>query len=199
MRYRVITIISLCLLISACAGKAMDKGHGKGMDMQAMMEAYQKASIPSAPHQQLVSLQGNWTTRTKEWMDPNRPPRESTGTCDMKMLLGGRFLQQECRGTMMGHPFTGIGTTGYDNIGKKYVSTWMDSMATGIFLMEGTASTGGKTITLFGEHEAPGGGHMKHRAVWTIPDSDNQIFVMYGVHQGGPEMKMMEIAYTRKE
>ncbi len=39
---------------------------------------------------------------------------------------------------------------------------------------------------------------MKHRAVWTIMDDNHQTFVMYGTHQGGPEMKMMEITYTRK-
>lgn len=198
MHYVFMTVMFLYLIVSTSLGEAKEQGHGKGMDLQAMMEAYQKAAIPGAPHQQLAKLAGSWSTQTKEWMEPNKPPRESKGTCEMKVLLGGRFLQQECQGNMMGHPYNGIGTTGYDNIGKKYVSTWIDSMATGIFKMEGIASANGKTITLLGAHEAPGGGEMQHRAVWTILDNNNQAFVMYGTHQGGAEMKMMEITYTRK-
>ena len=33
-----------------------------------------------------------------------------------------------------------------------------------------------------------------------LEDSDNNThtFVMYGAHEGGKEMKMMEITYTRK-
>ena len=53
---------------------------------------------------------------------------------------------------MMGQPFTGIGVTGYDNHAKKYLSTWIDSMGTGIFSMEGTASMDGETITLNSSH-----------------------------------------------
>ena len=169
------------------------------MDMQAMMDTYKKLAIPGEPHKQLASLAGSWTTKTKEWMDPNKPPMESTGTCEEKMMLDGRFLQQECTGDMMGQPFTGIGVTGYDNYTKKYVSTWMSSMGTGIFVMEGAASDDGKTITLQGSHKDPTWGVMKHRAVWKFVDANTQTFEMYTVGKPGKEMKMMEITYNRKQ
>ncbi|MGB0911157.1 MAG: DUF1579 domain-containing protein [Nitrospirales bacterium] len=196
MRIIFIALTCFCFMVSVSFGE--EKHHEKGMDMKAMMEAYQKLSIPGDPHKQLASLAGSWVTKTKEWMDPGKPHMESTGSCEMKMLLSSRFLQQECNGSMMGQPFSGIAINGYDNIGKKYVSIWMDSMATGIFVMEGAASADGKTITLMGEHESPMGGTMKHRAIWKIADSNNQVFEMYGTHPGSPESKMMEITYTRK-
>jgi len=40
---------------------------------------------------------------------------------------------------------------------------------------------------------------MTHRAVWKIVDSNTQTFDMYGTHEHGKEMKMMEITYTRKQ
>jgi hypothetical protein len=86
----------------------------------------------------------------------------------MKMLLDGRFLYQEFKSQMMGQPFSGIGIDAYDNVRKKYVTAWMDTMGTGIFIMEGTASADGKTITLKGSHPEPGGGQMHHRAVWKL-------------------------------
>ena len=127
---------------------AEDKKSEKHMDPQAMMEMYKKLAMPGEPHKLFASLAGSWTTNSKEWMEPGKPPTESTGTAELKMLLDGRFLYQEFTGKMMGHPFSGIGIDAYDNITKKYVTAWMDTMGTGIFIMEGTASADGKTITL---------------------------------------------------
>jgi Protein of unknown function (DUF1579) len=164
---------------------AKDQKQEKAMDPQAMMEMYKKLATPGEPHKQLASLAGSWTTQTKEWMEPGKPPAEATGSVEMKMLLDGRFLQQEYNSTMMGQPYSGIGITAYDNLRKKYVSTWIDSMGTGIFVMEGTASADGETITLQGQHAEPGGGHMTHRAIWKIVDSNTQTFDMYAKHRKG--------------
>lgn len=195
---RLTFLLLTCLAVVMIASPVMAKKSEKQMDPQAMMEVYQKLATPGEPHKQLASLAGSWTTQTKEWMEPGKPPSESTGSVEMKMLLDGRFLQQEFSGTMMGQPFSGIGITGYDNLRKRYISNWIDSMGTGIFSMEGTGSADGKTITLKGQHAEPGGGQMTHRAVWKIVDSNTQTFDMYGTHKGGKEMKVMEITYTRK-
>ena len=197
MRITHFTLIGLCLVLSVSVAMAKEKQPDQ-MDMQAMMDTYKKLATPGEPHKQLASLAGSWTTKTKSWMEPDKPPMESTGTCEDKALLDGRFLQQECTGEMMGQPYTGIGVHGYDNLTKKYVTTWMDSMGTGIFVMDGTASPDGKTITLHGSHKDPMGGVMKHRAVWKFVDANTQTFEMYHKGKDGKEMKMMEITYTRK-
>jgi len=198
MRYVQLTLMSLCLVLAASFAMAKGKKAEKPMDQQAMMEVYNKLAAPGEQHKQLASLAGSWTTKTKEWMEPNKPPVESTGSAEMKILLDGRFLQQELTGQMMGQPFSGIEITAYDNLLKRYVTSWMSTMGTGIFTMEGTASTDGKTITLKGRHAEPGGGYMKHRAIWKIVDSNTQTFDMYGAHPGEKEWKMMEMTYTRK-
>jgi len=198
MRYLQLTLMSLCIMLAASVAMAKGKKAEKAMDPQAMMEVYTKLAAPGEQHKQLASLAGSWTTKTKEWMEPNKPPVESTGSAEMKILLDGRFLQQELTGQMMGQPFSGIEITAYDNVLKRYVTSWMSTMGTGIFTMEGTASTDGKTITLKGQHAEPGGGYMKHRAIWKIVDNNTQTFDMYGAHPGEKEWKMMEMTYTRK-
>ncbi len=198
MRFTHLAVTGLCIALTVPMAMAKDKKAEKQMDPQAMMEAYTKLATPGEQHKQLASLAGSWTTKTKEWMEPGKPPTESAGSVEMKTVLDGRFLQQEFTGEMMGHPYSGMGITGYDNLRKRYVSTWIDTMGTGVFVMEGTAGAGGKTITLKGQHAELGGGHMSHRAVWKIVDSNTQIFDMYGSHDGGKETKMMEITYTRK-
>jgi hypothetical protein len=198
MRFTFVPLTCLVLLIVASPVMAKDKKAEKQMDPQAMMEVYKKLAAPGEPHKLFASLAGSWETKTKEWMEPGKPPTESTGSAEMKMLLDGRFLYQEFNGNMMGQPFSGVGIDGYDNLRKRYVSTWIDTIGTGIFQMEGMASADGKTITLKGQHAELGGGQMTHRAVWKIVDSNTQTFDMYGTHHGGKEMKMMEIVYTRK-
>lgn len=198
MRLTHITLTCLCLVVSASLVMAKEKKQEKQMDPQAMMETYQKLATPGEPHKQFANLAGSWTTKTKSWMEPNKPPTESDGSCEQKMLLDGRFLQQECTGDMMGQPFTGIGVIGYDNHTKKYVSTWMDSMGTGIYFMEGTASADGKTITQNGQYDDPIEGRMKLRGVTKIVDLNTEIFEMYCTGKKSKETKMMEITYTRK-
>ena len=199
MRFIPATSIGLCLVLAASVAMATEKKPEKQMDPQAMMEMYQKLAMPGEPHKLFASLAGSWTTTTKEWMEPGKPPTESTGTAEMKMLLDGRFLYQEYNAQMMGQPFSGIGIDAYDNMTKKYVTAWVDTMGTGIFMMEGTASADGKTITLKGSHPEPGGGKMTHRAVWKILDNNTQTFDMYGAHHGSKETKVLEIIYSRKQ
>ncbi len=167
-------------------------------DFQAVMEVYQKLGTPGAPHKALGSMAGTWNAKMRSWMDPGQPPVESTGVSETKMIFGGRFLQMDYEGDMMGRPFTGLGVTGYDNHTKKYVSTWIDSMGTAIFFFEGTGSTDGKTITQKCRYDDPIKGPMTWRSVTTIVDENTHLFEMYGTDKSGKEEKMMEITYTRK-
>ncbi|MFO0698179.1 MAG: DUF1579 domain-containing protein [Nitrospira sp.] len=199
MHIKHLAATTLCLMLTVAPALGKDKNPEKKIDPLAMMELWKQAAKPSEPHKLFATLTGSWTTQTKEWMEPGKPPMESTGTCEDTVILEGRFIQEDCKGSMHGHPFTGLGTHGYDNLTKKYVTTWMSTMGTGIFFMEGTASPDGKTITLRGSHPEPGGGQMSHRAIWKLVDHSTQTFEMHGAHHGGQEMKMMEIIYTRKQ
>ncbi len=175
----------------------MAKQEGK-MDMRAMMEVYKKVGTPGVPHTVLAGLEGSWTTKTRSWMEPGTPPMESTGTCESKMLLGGRYLQQEYAGDMGGEPFKGINILGYDNHTKKYLSVWIDSMSTGIYFFEGTASGDGKTITQESKYDDPVKGPALWRTVTKIKDDNTVEFTMYLTPRRGKEEKMMEMTVTRK-
>src|SRR4026207_1244648 len=148
MRLTIGALTCLCLILSVSAVPAKEKKHDKHMDQQAMMELWKQMAVPGEPHKLFASLAGSWTTTTKEWMEPGKPPTEATGTAEMKMLLDGRFLYQEYNGQMMGQPFSGIGIDAYDNMTKKYRTIWMDSMGTGFFIMEGNANAGGENNPL---------------------------------------------------
>jgi hypothetical protein len=167
-------------------------------DMEEMMEVYRKLGTPGEPHRVLATMAGSWNARVKSWSAPDKPPMESSGGCEQKMVLGGRFLQQDFTGDMMGTTFTGIGFTGYDNHSGKYLSTWIDSMSTSILLLEGTADTDGKTVVQENHHSDPVRGPMTWRSVTRIIDDNSWVFEMYSIYQMGKEEKGMEITYTRK-
>ncbi|HRI38987.1 MAG TPA: DUF1579 domain-containing protein [Nitrospira sp.] len=192
-------LTSLCILLTVSPVLAKDMKGLKPTDPLAMMELWKQAAMPGEPHKLFATLVGSWTTTTKEWMEPGKPPMESTGTAESKMMMEGRFLHQEFHGQMMGQPFTGMSIDAYDNIRKKYITVWVDTRGTSVFIMEGTASVDGKIITLRGSHAEPGGGTMTHRAIWTIIDADHQLVEMYSSHHGQKETKLMEITYTRKQ
>ena len=174
-----------------------EKKEGK-MDMQAMMEVYNKLAVPGEPHEMLANLAGSWTTKTSAWTEPDKPPMEGTGICEHKMLLEGRYLQQEYTSEMMGSPFTGINLIGYDNHTKKYVSTWIDSMSTGIYCFEGTANADGKTITQESSYDDPVRGLTVWRSVTKIVDNNTLEYEMYLTSKGGKKEKMMEMTVIRK-
>jgi hypothetical protein len=175
-----------------------EKEKGK-MDMQAMMEVYNKLAVPGKPHELLAKLTGSWITKTRAWMEPDKPPMEGTGICEQKMLLDGRYLQQEYAGEMTGNTFTGINLIGYDNHTKKYVSTWIDSMSTGIYYFEGTGNTDGKTITQECSYDDPVRGPTVWRSVTNIVDNNTLEYEMYITSKEGKEEKMMEMTVRRKK
>jgi len=176
----------------------MAKQEGK-IDMQKIMEIYKKVGTPSEPHKLLAKLEGSWMTRTRGWMEPDKPPIDSTGTCEQKMVLDGHYLQQVYTGDMMGIPFSGINLLGYDNHAGKYVSVWLDSMSTAIYYFEGTASADGRTITQECSYDDPVRGPAVWRSVTRIRDSNTLEFEMFITPKGGKEEKMMEMTVARKE
>ncbi len=169
------------------------------MDMKTMMAEYKRLAAPGEPHKMLARLEGSWTTRTRAITEPGKPPVESFGTCEQRMILGGHYLQQEFMGDMMGETFTGINIIGFDNHTKRYVSTWIDSMNTAIYYFRGTASADGRTITQEASYDDPVRGPMLWRSVTRIVDDDTMEYEMYITPKGGKEAKEMDMTVTRKK
>lgn len=169
------------------------------IDPKKLMATYQKVGTPGEPHKLLAGLEGSWSTRTRGWIAPDQPPMESSGKCEQRMILGGRYLEQVYEGDMGGMPFNGISILGYDNHEKKFVSTWIDSMSTGIYRFVGTAGRDKRTITQESRYDDPVRGPSLWRTVTRIRDDNTIEFEMFLRPRGRKEEKMMEMTMTRKE
>jgi hypothetical protein len=112
--------------------------------------------------------------------------------------MDGRLLEDHTTGTFEKMPFTGLGHVGYDNMKKKYVSTWMDNMGTAIMMSEGTYDAATKTFTYTGEMPDPmQGKYVKSRTTEKMVDKDHWVMSMYSTGADGKEVQGMEISYTR--
>ena len=180
------------------ASKASPKKTAKAPpDEKAQMEAMMKAGAPGEAHKKLEPMVGTFDAKVTMWMDPSKPPTESSGTSERKWVLGNRYVEEQFQGTFMDQPFTGIGYTGYDNVGKRYVSVWMDSMSTGMMMTKGTGA--GKTISETGSMLDPMTGKPSNlKTKFTMTDDDHHVFEMWGPARDGKMYKMMEITYSRK-
>jgi hypothetical protein len=191
----------LLAAISFAQDKPADKpkaGAPPKMDEKAAMEAMQKAATPGEAHKKLEPLVGTFEATVKSYMDPSKPPEESKGTSVNGWVLGNRFIEQKYDGTFMGQPFSGIGYTGYDNVTKRYVGTWMDTMSTGVMISKGTMT--GKTMKASSSMSDPMTGKVTNMTTtFTIADDDHHKMEMWGPGPDGKNYKMMEIDYTRKK
>lgn len=167
--------------------------------MEEMMKKVQEAGTPGAAHKALEAFVGDWNAEVKMFMDPSAPPSVSKGTAKAKWAMDGRFVQQEFNGEFMGKPFHGLAFTGYDNIRKKYSSSWIDDMSTGMFMSEGQADKAGKVFTFEGTHSCPETGetHKAAKQIIRVIDRNKHVYEMHDPSKGA-NSKTMEITYTRK-
>ena len=154
---------------------------------------------PSAMQQMMAGWDGEWEEEITMWAGPDAPSQEMKASCENKMILDGRYQQAKHEGSFMGMPFNGISITGYDNLRKVFVSSWIDNFGTGMIYMEGTWDDAAKAMTLTGKMTDPStGGQTEIRQVLTILDKNNQVLDQYTVENGTP-YKSMEIKLSRKK
>jgi hypothetical protein len=174
---------------------------------EEMMKQMMEMSKLNENHKLLADMNGNWNYAIKMWMnpDPNAKPQESKGTATRKSVMGGRYFVMDVSGKMQmpgedgkmkDMQFKGMAVEGYDNVKKKFVSSWIDSMGTGIQGSEGTYDPASKTFTYTMEMEPMPGMKQQVREVIKVTDKDHMMLEWYE-NRGGQEKKTMEIAYTR--
>ena len=166
-------------------------------DMQACMAA----GTPGKMHEFLLKDVGTWQGKNTMWMYPGGEPMKSESTTTVSAVMGGRYTKAEMAGEMpaMG-PYNGMAVYGFDNVSKKFVCTWIDTMATGITTGEGELSADGKTLTWKLSFNCPVTGKPTPiREIDTITGANTKTVEMYtNDPKSGKEYKMMSMEMTRK-
>jgi hypothetical protein len=194
---------ALAVIFGLAAGAAAQEKAKKAsapVDEKAAMEAWQRAMTPGEGQKRLTPIVGIFETKVRTWMDPKKPPEDTAGTSVSAWVLGDRYVQMKFEGIFMGEAFNGIGYTGFDNVSKKYVSTWMDTAGTGMMFSTGTMDAAGKVLTMKAIVNDPATGKPSPADTkLTITDNDHHKMEMWGKGPDGKMTKIMEIEYTRKK
>ena len=183
--------LSAALLFLAAPAVAQD-------DAEAMA-AWQAYMTPGEEHQHMAQGAGEWRQELTFWMAPGGEAQQATSTSTVEAILGGRYLSEEMTGTMMGMPFEGRGTFGYDNAKDQHFMTWVDNMGTGLMVGWGVPE-GENKVTYSGTFVDPATGEDKQfRSVVTEVDANHMIMEMYvPAPDGSGEFKNMEIHSYRE-
>ncbi len=171
----------------------------------ARSRAQEKAPVPkpTAEHKVLATEEGTWDAAGKSYMGgPDAAPTDWKGVEVNAMMTGGMWMISKFEGEIDGQKFEGRGQFGYDQLKKKYIGTWIDSMSPGISVLEGTYDAKTKTMTYAGDSVEPASG-MKYsqRMVTVTKDDGSRNFTLYMTMDatGGKEAKVLEIAYTKRK
>ena len=181
-------ILGLGLLLSSSSRGADDK---KSEEPPAPVK-------PGKEHQLLKQMEGSWEALIKTPGEPGKGAMEFKGSETCKLSHNGLWLIEDFKADLGGQPFTGHGVYGYDPAKKKYVGVWVDSMQDFLGQNEGQFDSSGKVWTMTMDSKDPSGKAMKIKMVTEFKDKDHHTFTMSAPGEGGKEMAIMTIEYTRK-
>ena len=177
------------------------EGEAAAPDTAEMMQRWMEAATPGKQHKFLAQFAGEWDYTMKMSMEGSEgEAAESSGTSKARMIMDGRYLQDEIDGSLMGQPFTGTGLTGYDNFKKRYVGTWVDNMGTAMISMQGALDSSGKVLTMYGLMDEPmtGESDKMTKYVSTIVSEDEHVFEIFDL-SAGHDTPALQITYKRKK
>lgn len=212
MKRITLTICATAIFFAACNSKKdgdtkettneakVEKKEWIPVDSVMMDKAWKENMTISDNHKMLAKSNGTWNGEVTMWMGDGAPPMQSTSVSTTRSVFGGLYQQTDHKGNMMGMPFEGSSTMGYDNLKKEFFATWIDNMGSGIMMMTGQYDAAAKTITLTGSTRCMNGQDAEMKEVFTMVDDDHQTMEMYGPDpKTGKPYKNMEIKYTRKK
>jgi hypothetical protein len=151
-------------------------------------------------HKILGGFVGHWKTTVHiVQADPSTPVPDGEGTADGKVVMGGRFAQVTHAGTMNGQPFEGMMLCGFDEVVKKYTSSWVDNASTAIIHYVGTYDASKKQLTMSSHYSEQTTRRLTlARTVMTFVDANTIVYDEYIAHAvGEKETHTMSVTYKR--
>ncbi len=150
---------------------------------------------PTEEHKLILKGVGEWTgVMTMEM--PGAPEPMVAPCSETVTAVGELWTTSKFEMDMMGMPFTGASTLGYDPDKKMVVGTWIDSMSTRLTVMEGKYDAKKDAIVMHYEMPDPMTGEMLPvRSEYKYSD-DGYTIHFYNV--GETDSLMMDMAMKRK-
>lgn len=160
----------------------------------AAATATQMGARPTEHHARVMADLGTWKGEGKMYV-PGLPASSFSGM-EVNTKLGEFWLVSKFTSEIMGLPFEGLATAGYDPQKKKFVGTWIDVMNPTMSVMEG-AIEDGLLVYRYEQHNAMTGKYEKIKSVHSETRDGKRTFKSYTIAADGSETLSMEIEYTK--
>jgi hypothetical protein len=150
-------------------------------------------------HALLKGLAGKWTTNVRVFSGSVAKSRNSEGTAEGKLLMGGLFVQLTQTEKRANQPYEGLKLFGYSEALNKYTADAMDTSATSPIHFVGTYDAAGKKLTLSTHYTDDKVKSLRvAKAVITFVDDKTWTYeesVAYAVD--GPETAVVQIIFKK--
>ena len=174
------------LLLVACSvhpSAPADRSPARPADPQS---SYEPKSAPGAGQALLARMAGDWEVEKTFYPREGGVPAKARGTCQQRMIHGGRFLQSDFTFENSDGASTGTGVIGFDPQTGRFTSFWVDSRSTRTSIRQSEGVFAGEEIVLFsktlGEDGAArrsrtssrlskDGQHLDHRQ-WSVGENE---------------------------
>jgi hypothetical protein len=193
-------IVALAAAALGLANPAFAQDAGKPMAAKsaAIAKAMDNAMTPGDYQKRLEPMIGSFDVRVLIWVDPGKPPIESSASAVSVWVLGNRFVQTMLVGSPSADAFNAIGYIGYDNAAKQYQAAWMDDGSTAMTLYTGGFSADGKSATVKASVTNTSTGKPTPLELrMSLGASGGHVTQLWGMGLGTKMFKMMELQYTR--
>ncbi|MEJ7589678.1 MAG: DUF1579 domain-containing protein [Ferruginibacter sp.] len=159
-----------------------------------------ETSKTTGPHSQLAKLAGTWEGMATTWFEPDKIADQSPVSGSMRLILDGRFILHEYKGSFTGKPLEGMAIYGYHLELKKFQGAWIDSFHNGSAIMFSEGTRSGEQLKMLGSYayvtpEAEQ--HWGWRTEIEIIQEDEVKITAYNISPGGDEAKATETVYKK--
>lgn len=191
-------MIILFLILTGCS-QYESRAQVAGADQEAFDKSTKDYSMTGTMHKLLATASGEWDEEISMWTGTSKEPVVNKAVCTNTMIMGGRYQQSIHKGVFNGMPFEGMSIWGFNNVTRRFESSWIDNMGTGIMFMEGRWDEKTKTATFNGKTTDPETKkEIMVREIFRFVDNNNQTMEMFEYREG-KESLMMAIRFTRKQ
>lgn len=158
------------------------------------------AMTPGPEQARLNDLVGSFDVTISIWVTPKSVAVISNAAAVSKWVLDGRYVQTSLSGYVGGQPYSAIGYAGYDNAGKVYQASWMDSASTAQTWYQGGFTPGSRSAVMTATAVNPVSGKPETLELrMTIDKDGNHVSELWGTGGGATAFKMMELRYVRSK
>ena len=159
-----------------------------------MIASAQEPQTPGPEHAHLKGMVGNWDAVME------MGGQKSKASVVYKSICSGMWIANEFESEVGGAPYQGHGMDGYDQLKKKFIGYWFDSMTSAPLAFEGNFDADHKVLTMTGTSPGQDGKPQKFRSTTEMKGPNQMSFKMFmtSVTDGKEELGFT-IEYTRRK